>query len=167
MNCKFWWFLLPQDIIREFIQEDGTRIAEFESFNALVVDITWWKLPQKLQLMADFVEYNHTFTWFRLPEQVEDFCIYVSGLTSIQLTAFNVGTTVFVQCTAVPEPEPLTLYHDGVGVGPTLGDTVYEDASGTTPFYTGAASTRYSTAIGGNDEFSTGIDGVMIEYVCK
>jgi hypothetical protein len=85
----------------------------------------------------------------------------------VLLTAFNAGTTVFVQCTAVPEAEPVTLYHDGVGVGPTVGDTVYSDAAGTTPFYTGSFSTRYSTAIGGNNEFSTGVDGVMIVFSCK
>lgn len=85
----------------------------------------------------------------------------------VLLTAFNAGTTVFVQCTAVPEAESVTLYHDGIGVGPTIGDTVYEDAAGTTPFYTGANSTRHSTAIGGNDEFATGVDGVMISFSCK
>jgi hypothetical protein len=166
MNCKFWWFKLPQDIIREFTQVDGTRIASFESFNLMVADITWWKLPQKLQLMADSVEYKHKFTWCRLPKQVEDFCTFISRLLAVNLTAFNAGTTTFVQCTSIPESESLVLWHNGRGLGPVVGDTVYEDAGGTTPFYTGANSTRHCTAVV-NDEFATGIDGRMISFSCK
>lgn len=132
MNCKFWWFLLPQDIIREFTQEDGARIPEFEEFNKLVEDITWWTLPQKLQLMADFVGYNHTFTWFRLPEQVEEFCKFVGGLESSNLTMFNVSTLTGDAC-MVPDLSPFDnrLYHDGEGNYPEIGDTVFTDAAGT------------------------------------
>jgi len=66
--------MLPQDIIKQFTQTDNTNVADFEQFNKLVADITWFNLPKKLQLMADFVGYQHTFTWHRLPEQMSDFC---------------------------------------------------------------------------------------------
>lgn len=130
MNCKFWWFLLPQDIIEVFTQVDDSRITEFADFNALVADITWWKLPQKLQLMADFVEYNHTFTWFRLPEQVEEFCSFVSQLVTVPPL-----TVAYVELgDGCPPNIPLTtaIYHNGAGALPTDGDLVYTDSEGTT-----------------------------------
>lgn len=134
MNCKYWWFLLPQDIITNFTQADDSRIAEFEDFNDLVSNITWWTLPQKLQFLADFVEYNHTFTWFRLPEQVEAFCEFVSELTSTSLTPFNVSSTTGDHCVN-PDLSPYNqvFYHTGVNVYPVLGDFVYSDSEGVTP----------------------------------
>lgn len=87
--------------------------------------------------------------------------------TTIALTAFNAGTTLFVQCSAITEPETITLYHNGIELYPDIGDIVYEDSLGTIPFYTGSGTTRYSSVIPGNEEFATNIDGVVITFSCK
>lgn len=166
MDCNFWWFLLPQDIIREFTQEDGTKVTDFEGFNLLVEDITWWKLPQKLQLMANFVEYDHEFVWARLPEQVEDFCNFISGLIGNSLTAFNASTSTGDAC-STPDLSPYnqTFYHDGAGAYPALGDIVFTDSEGTILLASVLQSAAYQ--MGNLEYLYTNELGVRITEGCK
>jgi hypothetical protein len=83
--------------------------------------------------MADFVEYDHKFTWFRLPEQVEDFCNFVDALVASIYTSFNVSTATGNTCIN-PDLSPYNqvFYHDGALAYPEIGDIVYTDAAGTT-----------------------------------
>jgi hypothetical protein len=55
--------------------------------------------------------------------------------TAAPLTSFLASTTTGDHCVS-PDLSPYdqTLYHDGVGAYPTIGDTVYTDAGGTTTF---------------------------------
>jgi len=75
------------------------------------------------------------------------------------LVAFNVSVTVypdactFVDGNAYP-PYFITFYHNGAGATPTIGDTVYTDAEGTTVtppngYYVEATLTKLSIGAGG------------------
>lgn len=69
------------------------------------------------------------------------------------LTMFSASTTTGDHCTT-PDLSPYdqSLYHDGVGTYPAVGDTIYTDSGGTTPFVSGTAvqmaDTNYLTTDG-------------------
>jgi len=54
---------------------------------------------------------------------------------SASLTSFGISATGGIDDTAGCALSPVdTAYHDGVGALPAIGDFVYDDAAGTTPF---------------------------------
>lgn len=65
---------------------------------------------------------------------MSDFMMAVLSSTP-QLTAFSMSNTqaVSIAITCANITSDITRYHDGVNVLPVYGDTVYTDASGTTP----------------------------------
>jgi len=75
------------------------------------------------------------------------------------LTAFTVSTTVFGDACSFADgndysPYSTTLYHNGAGATPTIGDTVYTDAGGTTVapangYYVEATLTKLAIVAGG------------------
>lgn len=65
---------------------------------------------------------------FSAPDQISDFYGYShSSLTSINSTARAANSA-----DACDETTSLTLYHNGAGSNPTTGNTIYQDAAGTT-----------------------------------
>ena len=69
-----------------------------------------------------------------------------------------------VQCTATPGVYDRTLYHNGIGVYPSIGDTVYENASGTIVYYSGAGLVTMMEDL---TELLTDISGIRQIVTCK
>lgn len=93
------------------------------------------------------------------------FTTTTSTTTEYSLTLFNVGPTAQPKCVSVSETENYPLYHDGDTEFPMVGDTVYMDAGGTVPFYSGENLVRWADGIVG-DELMTNTSGVMLLITC-
>lgn len=83
----------------------------------------------------------------------------------VLLTAFNSSTTTGYGCTA-PDLSPYdqTLYHNGAGAYPALGDTVYVDSGGVTP---AVYEDPNNAQLADLSYLRTDVFGVRLEITCK
>lgn len=91
------------------------------------------------------------------------------------LTQFTISSFTDFGCNAMEAP-PLdqTIYHDGEGAFPVIGDTVYTDAAGTTPLVSPNSTSMYYLGDVNGGGFAnaanwmlTDENGISVSYTCK
>ena len=108
-------------------------------------------------------EYVNTLSYEKLATDAEIWIDYQD--LGVQYTAFNVSSITGEACFA-PDLSPFdnTLYHDGEGVLPVTGDTVFTDIAGTTPFVTSEGEDYQVSDL---TYLETDANGVRQDIFCK